>query len=150
MGDFGFTRVHAFLKGFQKYSFKICSFNHKKSFGLFYIFHRPDFFRLVPYVFFNKKSFKLLFINNFTVIVSKIRVLGQKTTGKGATRPPSLFRFKLNLKYSIFNNGYLIPSKREIMAMTVYIQIRGTVILNSLCKARLMPRQTLATKVIKY
>ena len=84
---------------FQKFNFRICSFcfSHRKVMG--YYFHRPDLLPpcTLPYAF--KKMFlqKILQITidqkseNFMVIVSKMRLLGQKKLqGRGAKQVPPL------------------------------------------------------------
>jgi len=52
---------------------------------------------------FYKKSFKLLFIKSFTMIVSKMRVLGQKNYIGGAKRPPSLLWLNNATFYNLQN-----------------------------------------------
>ena len=59
-----------FASAFQKYSFKICSFSHKKVVGYFRVFFTDcTFFRPVPFPInqkknFYKKTFKVLFIKS--------------------------------------------------------------------------------------
>ena len=91
-----------FSRAFQKYSFQICSFSHKKVMGYFrYFFYTLQTFYHPGPVSYpmrekknSKKSFKLLFMKSkkkFTVIVSKMRVLGQKNQRGAPNAPPPAF-----------------------------------------------------------
>ena len=75
----------------------------------FFFYTLQTFYRPVPYPMrqkkkkINKKILKITIYEkskNFSVIVTKMRVLGQKTRGGGgANCTPSLFRVNVNLQY---------------------------------------------------
>ena len=80
-----------------------------------FFFHRPNFFPpcILPYLLKKKKNFTKnplnyfsLKVTNFTVIVSKMRVLGQKNY---KWPPPSLFRVKELLKAQPYFQLVLCP-----------------------------------------
>ena len=93
------SKCDTFSRAFQKYSFQICSFSHKNVVGYFrfFFYTLQTFYRPVPYPMrqkkkkINKKILKITIYEkskNYTVIVTKMRVLGQKTRGGGGRQAP--------------------------------------------------------------
>ena len=102
-----------FSRAFQKYSFQICNFSHK----LFNVLYPT----LCVKKKFTKESFKLLVMKskNFTVIVSKMRVLGQKNQRGGALLSHLEDMLQLtDPTYNVFTDHSLLSVHLEDMLQT--------------------------------
>ena len=96
---------------FKNIVFRSVAFVIKKLWAILDFFCTlQTFYRPVPNL--TKKFFKLLFMKrqkNFTVIVSQMRVLGQKTTGGAPNAPPpSLYRVNWDSCYFEFWNYFTL------------------------------------------